>query len=90
MSDAMQSLTIRIPLYQISKVESIAKQQAIPKSQAFRQVIQRGLSANTELNQKILIEMLMILRSTIVDDTQYEKILQTIDEFKTVQELGDE
>lgn len=60
-------------------------------SDAYRKIINIGLKATSRnIEKNILIEILMILRSTIKSDEQYEKILQTIDEFKTVQELGDE
>lgn len=86
----METISIRLPSKDMVAIEDIAKQQGIPKSQAFRQVVQRGLSSNATLNQKMLIEILMIVRSSIKSDAQYEKILKTIDEFKTIQGLNHE
>lgn len=88
----MEIITIRVPLHQIRKVEQIANSSngRLQKSDVWREIITSGLEKTASKQQKILIEILMILRSTIKDDEQYGQILQTIDEFKTVQELGNE
>ncbi len=80
----MESITIRIPLYQVRQVEKIANSSngQLKKSDAWRAVITNGLEKRNNKQQRILVEILMILRNSIGADTkQYSEILKAVDVF---------
>lgn len=80
----MEIITIRIPLYQIRQVEKIANSSSgqLKKSDAWRAVITSGLEKRNNKQQRILVEILMILRNSIGADTkQYSEILKAVDIF---------
>ena len=88
MSNTSEILSIRLPLSSIRSIEQYAKDNGMPKSKAAAELINFALKSQEDINQKILIELLIILRSTIKNDKDYQQILLNIDEFKQAQGLG--
>lgn len=87
MSNPSEILTIRLPLSSIRSVEQYAKDNGMPKSKAAAELINLALKSQEDISQKILIELLMIMRSTIKNEKAYQQILLNIDEFKQAQGL---
>lgn len=88
MSKLTETMAIRLTLDEVQVIEAISVDLNIKKSQALRKVIKAGLSQRSEINQKMIIEMLMILRSFVKTDEKYQEILATMDKFKELQGIG--
>lgn len=85
MSKLTETIAIRLTLDEVRAIENISKDRNVKKSETLRQIIKTGLKQD-DLNQKLLVESLMILRSSI-DEQKYKNILVTMDEFKKLHGL---
>ncbi|CAC9530195.1 hypothetical protein [uncultured Gammaproteobacteria bacterium] len=75
--------TVRLTRQQGLAVEIIAKNQNTTKTSVLRDLITSGLDNHANLNQKMLVEILMILRESIKEDKAiYTDILNARDDFK--------
>ena len=81
-----ENITVRLTREQALGIEEIAKNKNITKTSALRDLITSGLNNHTNhtnLNQKMLVEILMILRESIKEDKAiYTDILNARDDFK--------
>ncbi len=81
-----ESIVIRLTREQALAVEEIAKNKNTTKTSVLRDLIISGLDNHTNhanLNQKMLVEILMILRESIKEDKAiYTDILNARDDFK--------
>ncbi len=75
--------TVRLTREQALGIEEIAKNKNTTKTSVLRDLITSGLDNHTNLNQKMLVEILMILRESIKEDKAiYTDILNARDDFK--------
>ena len=81
-----ENITVRLTREQALGIEEIAKNKNITKTSVLRDLIISGLDNHTNhanLNQKMLVEILMILRESIKEDKAiYTDILNARDDFK--------
>ncbi|MBW5291200.1 MAG: hypothetical protein Rsou_0351 [Candidatus Ruthia sp. Asou_11_S2] len=77
-------MTIRLTFSEMEEINLIAQESNSSKAQIVRSMIKKQLEPQKNLNQKILIEILMILRSDLQED-KHVKILKVVDEFKEQQ-----
>ena len=86
MNTSTERITIRLAFSEMEKINLIAQESNSSKAQIVRSMIKNQLEPQNNLNQKILIEILMILRSDLQED-KHAKILKVVDEFKQQQSI---
>jgi len=85
MLDLTERLTMRLTFDELNQIKAFATENSISTSGAVRQLINESLSNDQkQLNQKMLVEILMILRHKI-DEAELSPILALVEEFKLQQ-----
>uniref|UniRef100_UPI0034DFBA2D hypothetical protein n=1 Tax=Candidatus Thiodubiliella endoseptemdiera TaxID=2738886 RepID=UPI0034DFBA2D len=82
MSELTERLALRLTFDELNNLQKMADNNFVSKSTMIRQLINEKISnTNANLNLKILVEILMILRHQIKDE-ELNDILALVDAFK--------
>ncbi len=81
MDSLTEKITLRLTLSEFNAISASAKKNCLSKSAMIRQIVKKDqLLGNDKKNQKMLVEILMILRSNLSDD-EHNGILTEVDIF---------
>ncbi|AYQ57056.1 ribbon-helix-helix protein, CopG family [Bathymodiolus thermophilus thioautotrophic gill symbiont] len=84
MNKSTERLTIRLPFSEMQAIKQMAKESDQSVAEIVRSMINDKLNYDKNLNQKMLVEILMILRSQIKSE-DLNRVLQMVDAFKKQQ-----
>lgn len=78
-----ERLTIRLSLSEMQAIKKMATGLGISTSQLVRTLIKKSMNAESNLEMKLIIEILMILRHK-TEDKEISEILLAVDQFKEI------